>query len=210
MQFFPWFITTLLAAILCGCSTSKALLHLPPEQRAGLRLAPCPDCKPEVRFESLGAASARQYGGYGGLVGVLIGHSVAQGIEQNNDVLREMRKANGEFESALVQEQFESMLTRHGLTTVSTNGTTLYVRLVACGLREIERQRFAPFAAAQAELRNGAGKQIWSAHTVSVCPNGRPLEELAKDPALYRREFGPIAEDLAHQLIEGPIRPVQR
>jgi hypothetical protein len=211
MRSFSWFLAIFGVALFSGCSTRKALLHLPAEQRADVRFIPCTNCLPDVRFESFGAEAARKYSAYGGAIGGLIGYSVAHGIERNNETLRDVRTATGSFEMAAMNEKFAALLERNGLTNAaSRDASTLQVRLGRTGLQEMERNRFSAFATAEAQLLKSDGTSVWQARAESAFPDSRPLDDFAKDPALYRRHFEDLAEDLARQLIEGPIRIMTR
>lgn len=163
-----------------------------------------------MRFHSDGARSARRLSGYGGAVGALIGYSIASGIERNNEVVEKLANANGPFESQQLNDQIQLALTRQSVNNASESVATLNVRLRVAGLDEIEPKRFVAFGVAQAELRDSAGKQVWEAAAEATSINSRPLSEYEREPGLYRKDFAEVAEDLARQLIEGPVRHMSR
>jgi hypothetical protein len=77
------------------------------------------------------------------------------------------------------------------------------------GLREVEREQFAPFADASARFSAHDGKEIWTARAQSTGLQRRAMRDFHEKPELYRQDFDDVVQDVVNQLIEGPVRPVR-
>ena len=148
-------------------------------------------------------------GAMGGLIGLTVGHSVAAGIENNNETLNAVRAATGEFEKNLIEEKFRAQLSPETLSPSAGTNTQLKICIKAIGLREIERNQFAPYAMAVAMLYSPNSQEIWRATARSHAVNPRALEDFKKQPELYRKDFNEVADDLVRQLVEGPVREIK-
>lgn len=121
---------------------------------------------------------------------------------------QKVRVENGIFECALVEASFQTAL---GKVHCATNGpftSTLQLEVKSYGIDELQPGWYGPFLCAAAELKDSAGKQIWSGEAASVGSHLVQKAELENNPKLYREDFAEVADDVAHQLIEGPIRQV--
>ena len=188
-------------ALLSGCATNKALMDLSPETRAHVQFAPT-EQRPSVRFASEGARQAREFG--------FIGLAVASGIEHSTNGLGKSAGVIGAFEAQAIQDLFLKQLGAAAIDFESRDAAAAQLTLTveALGLREVERYRFAPFAAASARLVDLNGKELWSARAKSTGTELHPLQAFSDEPDLYRRGFHEAANDLANQLIQGPIRAI--
>jgi hypothetical protein len=205
-----WVLALFAFVVLSGCvrsNANKALLQLPATERVNIRNVACTNCTPDIGFEPLGMDVANRYAAHAGIVGSFVGAAVTTSLERSSDVLRSERAAAAQIAARLLNEKSEQMLARHGLTNgVIPSGSIFSIHLQLAGLREVERKHFAAFGVAKAQLNDPRGKTIWAAYAESIYPDGRPLEDFTKQPELYRRHFEEVTQDLAHQLIEGPIR----
>ena len=148
-------------------------------------------------------------GAMGGLIGLTVGHSVAAGIENNDETLKAVRAATGEFENKLIEEKFRALLSSEILSPSTATNTQLKICIKTIGLREIERSQFAPYAMAVAMLYSPSSQEMWRATARSHAVNPRALEDFKKQPELYRKDFNEVAEDLVRQLVDGPIREIK-
>jgi hypothetical protein len=145
----------------------------------------------------------------GGLVGVAVGFSVANSIEQNNPALKVIRATTGEFEKSLIEEQFRSHLPTAIREAAAGTNCLLQLCVQVVGLREVERDQFAPFALGVASLHSPDGKELWKAQARSTGTKPHPLETFGTQPDLYRKDFAEVADDLATQLVDGPVREIK-
>lgn len=186
-----------------GCGTQKALLDLPSEQRTAIRFNPNVKQSPRVLYASEGVRTAREIGG-------VIGLTVAAGIEHSTNAYGSAATVLGTFEAAMAQERFVKRLSAAGLDPENgaPGAQRVEFRVETVGLREVERERFAPFASAVGRLYSSDGKVVWHAHAKSTGSRPRAVAEFREKPDLYREEFEEVANDIANQLVEGPVRPI--
>jgi hypothetical protein len=187
-----------------GCAAQKAFLDLPAEQRQGVRFVVRTNDRPQVRFASAGAQTAREFGGIIPLV-------VSASIEHSTNSFGNAAPVIGSFESKLIQDLFVKKLRAASidLDGPQPGGARLTLQLQATGLREVERERFVPFADAVGRLSGSDGKELWNAHVQSTGPHPRALQEFRERPELYRNDFDDVGNDLVNQLVEGPVRAVR-
>jgi hypothetical protein len=81
------------------------------------------------------------------------------------------------------------------------------VAVTEVGIAELQRGGyFGAVGRVHARLRNAANKELWSAEASSSSTRLRRREEYDARPELYSEDFREVAEDIARQLIDGPIR----
>ncbi|HEY0548296.1 MAG TPA: hypothetical protein VGF13_01770, partial [Verrucomicrobiae bacterium] len=114
-------------------------------------------------------------------------------------------------ESKLIQDLFVKKLRAASieLDGPPPGGARLTLQLQATGLREVERERFAPFADAVGRLIGTDGKEIWNVHVQSTGARPRALQEFRDKPELYRKDFDDVGNDLVNQIVDGPVRAVR-
>src|SRR3954469_5038209 len=104
-------------------------------------------------------------------------------------------------------------------TSASDGGPIVYVAVVWVAIEEIERGGFVGVSVVgAASLRNAQNmigpasshdaqnKVVWHATAKSTSTHFRRRKEYEENPALYAEDFREAAEDLARQLVDGPIR----
>lgn len=196
------------ALALTACSGPRALLKLPKDELAGVRLKPDVKASKEARYLTLGRQSAREISGHG-LLGLTIG-SIAAGASSGD----------GQFVSALhdvcdeaqvLRTAVERSLMKHGLVKDSAAASSeMTLSLTEFGFLEEQPGYFVPYAYASASLKNSAGAKVWSATACSRGLAARSKRDYVEQADTYTKDFGGVAEDLARQLIEGPIRRTRR
>jgi hypothetical protein len=189
--------------LLVGCAANKAFLDLPLEQRQHVRFVSSVNRRPDIRFASEGARTAREFGG-------LIALAVSGQIEHSTNRFGQSLSVIGCFEAGLIEDLFLTRLHADAVDFKNLDLPSLEVRVRTVGLREVERARFAPFAEAFAQLSAPDGKQLWAARVQSTGQRHRALDQYRDDAKFYRQDFNEVAEDIVNQLIEGPIRAVTR
>ena len=191
-----------LLTLLAGCAGRKAFLDFPAEQRQHIRFAP-QNQKPQVRFASDGARNAREFGG-------IIGLAIAESIEHSTNAFGKGSSVVGSFEAEVIQDLFLKRLRAAsiGIESSHSNASRLELRVHSVGLREVERERFAPFAYASARLAARDGKELWAARVQSTGARAHALQQFRENPESYRNDFNEVAQDLVNQMVEGPIRAV--
>jgi hypothetical protein len=160
-------------------------------------------------FSTARGRNAEQAGASGGLIGMLVGASVGAGEEsQGRAMVRQMHKDGGHFEAQLVSEEITSRLTRSGiqLTSEADAQTCLVIDVTSVGLREAQRGFWVTYLGVGARLRKPDGGNLWSACASSTGTKQRRVEEFAANVEVYRQDLREAAEDLARQLVVGPIR----
>jgi hypothetical protein len=198
-----------LAVLACGCATDAPFKSLSAARQQSARISPCRNFDTQVKLNTIGAREARNLGAMGGLIGVTVGHSVAAGIENNNPALNTIRTATGEFEKSLIEEKFRTRLSPETLSASSSTNSQLKICIKSIGLREVERNQFVPSAMAVAMLYSPTGQETWRATARSNGSNPRALDAFEKQPDFYRKDFDEVADDLARQLVEGPVREIK-
>ena len=191
-----------LLIFLSGCAVPKAFLDLPAEQRQSVRFNHEIKQSPRVRFASDGARTAREFGG--------IGLAIAGSIERSTNAYGKASSLVGSFEVGMIHDRFVHKLSAAGqdIENAAAGALRLELRVQAVGLREVERERFVPFADAVGRLFGNDGKELWNAHAQSSGPRPRAIAEFRETPELYRDDFEEVARDLANQLVEGPVRAI--
>jgi hypothetical protein len=207
-----YFSAALGAAVLfsAGCAGTKPLVSVAPDSRARVRFAN--ESKPHnASFSTITQRNGEKLIS-DGLLGGAIGVTLIAGSEgDKKGIVSRIRSDVGNFETDLINERFEVKLLAAGLRVSNdASASTLELKVSRFGLREVQRGFFAPYAFADAKLRTTDGKQIWWACAQSVGTKQRRDEEFGQRPELYREDFVEVADDLSRQLIEGPIRVIER
>ena len=121
------------------------------------------------------------------------------------DAIRSRSALNeAELVTASIQERVRSL---DAANADAAAGPVLEVTLKEAGIAELQRGGFfGAVGRVHARLRNSANKELWSAEATSSSTQLRRREDYDTNPALYAEDFRQVAEDLARQLIDGPIR----
>lgn len=137
---------------------------------------------------------------------------VAGAIESSGgDWMEKIRKETGEFEPDLLLDRVNAEI-RQLPTDSKLSGNSspvLEISFSQIGIPELQHEWYGTYGLARARLRDAAGKDVWSAQASSTSTKLRRRAEFESDPSLYRKDFEEVAEDLARQLIQGPIRPLK-
>jgi hypothetical protein len=205
-----WLVFLALVIFSSGCSTPKSLNTIPRERLRSVRLEMRDLPTPTV--VTLTAQRMNEGGAGGGLIGVIVATSIASASSSDErKVLEDIRGSSGHFEAGVLASAFQARITSAGIHTETNSlvGATLIVLPKTVGLVELSRQQFTPCIVAQARLIADGDKKVWSATAKAIRNSGRALEDYRLDPQLYRSDFDALADDLARQLVSGPIRPMR-
>ena len=120
-----------------------------------------------------------------------------------------IRAKSGIYEADLLVDSVRERI--HDLNGTSSAGAgagpTLELVIKEAGVAELERGGFfGVFGVAQARLRSAENKELWNAQARSSSTRLRKQSEYDANPALYAEDFREVAQDIARQLVEGPIR----
>jgi hypothetical protein len=201
----------LLMFVLSGCANRKAFLTLPADQRQNIHFTGSTRPRTNPSFTTVTGRNALQPRDTGAVGALVVGSIRIAADTTVDEYLKAIRAVTGDFEAALIDEYFRGRLAAAGVTLKPEGeGPRLETRLQSFGIREVQRGFYAPFAVLTARLNAPDGKNIWTADAQSVAPSLRRKEEYARDPTLYSKEFAQIADDLARQLVEGPIRQFEQ
>jgi hypothetical protein len=193
-----------------GCANSRALLKVPREDLAAVRLKEEVRTSAKPRYLTIGGRTAREIGqGTHGLLGLTIG-AIGMGASQAGGSAMVAAVRDACDEGQMLRAAIERLLTRHGLGSDSSGPSEMTLRLIEFGLLEEQPGYFVPFAYASASVNNAQGKDIWSATAYSQAIKPRGRQEYTSRQESYLEDFQTVCEDLARQLIEGPIRPIKR
>jgi hypothetical protein len=90
---------------------------------------------------------------------------------------------------------------------ISETRPTLELIVAAADIRQLERGDFVgAYAEVWAKLRNHKNKVVWFEIARSSSTKLRRRSEYQTNPGLYAEDFREAADDVARQLIDGPIR----
>jgi hypothetical protein len=149
------------------------------------------------------------FAGGGGLIPGLVGYSLAQSSAHDPlQKLQGFRQANPVDELAMLRAAFCNELSARGYRVVSNGVSAPVLALTVQQFEFSERQpqRFVPFIRVKAKTLSKREGLDWSAKATSVGETGIPLgEQMSVED--YSGVLKATFEDLAHQLIAGPIRP---
>lgn len=198
----------LLAAVLVGCRSMVPLAELPAGQRSRLIVELATNQPPVVEFSTARGRNAQQAGSYGGLIGSVFAAGV--GSKDESDGKRQferVREQTGRFEPGLILEAVRERLRAAGITLAEDHAARLLiVEVKAVGLEESQRGFLAPCVRVSLRLAGDEPAREWKSFTHSLGTRPRRLEDYVARPELYRQDFKEVAEDIARQLIIGPIR----
>jgi len=120
----------------------------------------------------------------------------------------QIRARSGIEERAVFEQSVRERLAQldHGASPVSTSAPTLKITIASVQISELERGCFwGVNATAAASLWVGQ-KNIWSEVAESKSTHLHRYLDYLANPNLYAQDFREVANDLARQLINGPIR----
>ena len=167
------------------------------------------DTNVSLVFTSAHGRNAQQAGATGGLIGIVIGASVAANAESGGmDIVRNLCRTNGLFEAAMITNSIQSRLLHAGLTPPKAGSPNdLIIEVQTVGLLEPQQGFWVPYVHVLARLDRNAGGDTWSTRVSSTGTKYRRLDEFSNHPELYAADFAELAEDVARQVVDGPIRP---
>jgi hypothetical protein len=187
------------------------LLTVPAPQRTTISFERELRVAESFHFTTLKSRKARKDGATGGLIGMLIGQSIASSSEATGRKLQDaLRETSNRCEAPLLSGSIETHLRSAGVQLVPPDreAPRLKVNIVARGLAEVVPGHFSAHATVASELFSATGRRLWSARVQSVATVKRPVAEFQSRPEQYRDDFAEVADDLARQLVQGPIRPM--
>ena len=131
-------------------------------------------------------------------------HSNSKGVSWVSSI----RAQSGIHEGEIVQQKVLDRVRKVQEVAVDTNaGPVLTVEVQEAGLAELQRGGwFGAHGTVSATLRSSGGESLWEATARATSTKLRRREEFDQQPTLYRDDFTEVADDIARQLIEGPIR----
>jgi hypothetical protein len=207
MKAFPF--QALVLIFLCGCVNHLPLTGLPNARQMMVHVEPSPDSKEKVVFSTALGRNAELAGSGGGLIGFLVGTGIAASDERGGaEIVRNIRATDGNFEPGMIVNAINAALRKseiHVSDSADAN-RTLLVRVNSVGLLEPQRNFWVVTANVSARLENTNKTSIWSATVDSTGTHTRRMDDFARDPSLYAKDFEEVADDIARQLIAGPIR----
>lgn len=196
-----------LAIIGVGCTNTRVPLSAFPDvKRVGITLET--PAKSNISFTFLTAIgqNASQDAMGDGLIAMLIASGVGAGDEAAAKKIFEARlRPDLQYESRQMDDAVKAQLQKAGLLVGTVGAWKLQTRIRTIGLREPQRGFWVPYLNVRAELDSGGAKP-WQTYASSTGTRLRRLEEFSKNPELYRKDMDELIEDIARQLIEGPIR----
>jgi hypothetical protein len=159
---------------------------------------------PRYQYTDLTAQRARGAGGSFGLVGALVGEAVAAGSEgAGRKRFDPVVAASPVDVRRLVHENFVRTLEGSKLFTLTPANpdATFSLNVTSYGVAPVDDNRLGGAIAAQATMRDRAGKQIWSRSTVAFSDTSADLEQYEATPRLWNQVMGEAAQKLARQLV---------
>lgn len=205
-------IISLIVSLCGGCAAPRAPLRsVPVSQRAGARVI---DVTSRLKRDSTGFGTAntqalRAAAQQTGLVPALILRGSAANIEGKGiPWVNEIRAKSGIHEPDTIVESVRERIAKLDgqAGNGASDGPLLEVFVVQIGIAELERGGFFGVTGeAQANLK-AADKLLWKARARSTSTHLRRTADYDANPALYAEDFREVAQDIARQLVEGPIR----
>jgi hypothetical protein len=206
---FPGIGVLSLAALVSGCITTRPLASLPEVKRFPIAVESTSKTNLHVVCLTARGRNAKQAGATGGLIGMLVAAGVGAGEEsRGKEEVKRLHAGSGGTEVQRVTEEITNSLIRSGIQ-LSADGnapTKLLINVESVGLQEVQRRFWVACVRVTARLRKPDAGESWSACASSTGTKLRRVEEFTADPGLYREDFWEAAEDVARQLVVGPIR----
>jgi hypothetical protein len=201
-----------LAVLSCasGCARDRALAHAVPPHGLTVTVHSEITGATEPSYRSVTGESARTHGADGGLIGLMITSVVRSASESDNQRHVRSWSSSGCDERELLRAALAGQMHEAGFYVTNDVGASparLQLKLQEFGLREVQRESAVPFATVSAKLLRADGTAFWSATAQSCGLERKRIDEYS--PEAYRAAFIPVANDLAAQLIRGPIRPIE-
>ena len=203
-----WFAVVFVVLFSVGCANAP-LRSVSAEKRAGARIIQ--SAPPgSSRFATANSRTTRTAGVDSGLASALVlGTSAAISEQGGISWVSDIRAKSGVDEGMILAEKVRERVRLLGSEHAAERdgGPTLDVRVMTAGISELERGGFfGVTATALARLWSAEKKEIWNAEAHSSSTRLRRREEYSANPALYAEDFREVAEDLARQVVLGPIR----
>ena len=197
-----------LLVIAVGCQSTVPLAAIPGSKRDGLALVAHAKQAPTLDFSTARGRNARQHSGNSGLIGVMVALSIGSGDEAaGRTQLKQIHQGDPVFELGLVLGKIRAQLHRAGIVADGAeSGRILSIEIRSISLEETQRGFCSPSFSVSARLTDAGGNSIWSATARSTGHRMRTLAEYARQPESYREDFAEVAEDVAQQLVSGPLR----
>jgi len=197
----------LLAVVLCsGCATGKPFRSVPAGDRAGTEVIHVTP-RAASSYSSANSRALNDAGAQSGILPGLIMGAAAGTIEgKGSSWVNSVRARGGLDEAEVVVASIQERVRR--LDAANTNaGPIMEVAVTEVGIAELQRGGyFGAVGGVQARLRTAANKELRSGEARSSSTRLRRREEYDAKPELYADDFREVAEDIARQLIDGPIR----
>ena len=209
MRLGSWVGGVIFVALLCsGCATRPPFRSISQADRAGTQVI---NATPRAAssYSSANSRSLRQSGSESGLLPGLIMGAAASSVEGKGvPWVDSIRSRSGLDEADLLTANIQERVQKLAAPNTETSaGPVLEVTSKEAGIAELQRGGYSgPVGRVHARLRNSANKELWSAEASSTSTQLRRREDYDTNPALYAEDFRQVAEDLARQLIDGPIR----
>jgi hypothetical protein len=140
------------------------------------------------------------------MIGSVVRTASESGGEKQLATVREKVECN---EHEIVRDAIGSEVMKAGFPRADgrEGSAALHLKVVDFGVREVQRGFVVPYATVSAKLISAAGKRLWSATAQSSGVERRAAENYGAKS--YCDDFKLVAEDLASQMIRGPIRPLE-
>jgi hypothetical protein len=190
-----------------GCSSTRPLSAVPEAKQSDLVLEINSSSKPKIICETARGKNARQAGAGDGLLGVIISRTIGANEEAEGvKLVRQFCSENCQEETQTVLNAVKTRLARAGMNVSDTGSNKLTIRTTALGVREVHRGFWVPFVQVSAKLAAGEEANRWKTFASSSGTKPRALKEFSMNPDLFKQDFAEAADDVARQLVQGPIR----
>jgi hypothetical protein len=205
---FPGVVLIAMVLLFCGCASRKPLRAVSEKDRLGLRIVDGTRSGLSD-FSSANARAMHDAGSQSALVpGVVLHAAAVHSNSKGVSWVSSIRAQSGIHEGGIVLQKVLDRVRKLQELTVDTNAApVLTVEVQKAGLAELQRGGwFGAHAGVSAQLTNKTGESLWTATAYATSAKLRRREEFDQKPTLYSDDFTVVAEDIARQLIEGPIR----
>src|ERR1051325_561116 len=213
MQVCSAFFGLFLVSFVAGCAVQNPPLRaVPATERLGAHVieGKYGDSSPRVEHSTTKSQAMRKAGAQSALApAVALGVSAAVMDSGGSGWVDKIRARSEVSEVAVLMEAVRAKVERLNSEQANSKDSEAIVTvfLLSGGIDELERGGFFGVSvSAAASLQNGQNKTVWHESAESTSTHLRRREEYEANPALYGKDFQEAAEDVARQLIEGPIR----
>lgn len=194
MKLFPF--QALVLVFLCGCVNHLPLAGLPDAKQMMVHVEPSPDSKEAIVFSTVLGRDAQRAGAEGGLIGFLVGKSIAASDERGGaEIVQNIRGPYGNFEPGMIVNAINAGLQKSGIQVSDPANAVrrLFIVLNSVGLNEPQRDFWVVTANVSARLENTNKAAIWNATVNSTGTHMRRMDDFIRDPDLYKKDFAQVA-----------------